>query len=81
MTPFLQWETYAWADLIEIEFVPRWAELRLHLADGRYARVSIYFNGVDDFVEFAKAKLAENVGQLHRDYVSDGLGPDEQDYK
>lgn len=59
MTPFLKWETHAWADLAEIEYVPSWTEYRLHFRDGRFARVSIYFNEVDDLIEFAKAKLVE----------------------
>lgn len=60
MTPLLKWRTHQWSDLVGIELVRDWMELRLHFSDGKFARVSLYFNGIHDFTEFAKSKLAEN---------------------
>ncbi len=60
MSPLLRWRTHRWCDLVAIEFVKDWMELRLHFSDGRFARVSLYLNGIHDFTEFAKSKLVEN---------------------
>ncbi len=70
MTPLLRWQIHAWKDLVKIETVQSWAELRLHFTDGRIARVSLYFNGLEDFYSFARAKLQENA-------IRDGGGVDE----
>lgn len=60
MTPLFRWQSHWWRDLQEVSVHNEWQEVRLAFADGRTARVSLYFNNLPEFFAFVRAKIKEN---------------------